>query len=312
MKTAFVTGANGQDGSYLCELLLSQGYKVTGLIRPSGDGRTSRLVNCLGHEDFTLSYGDITNPSLAYQVANGHWDEIYLCAAVTQIMQSYYAPILTFETNALATARMLEAIGSISPKTKIYFASTSDMFGTMQEGTRANEEYPLAAQSPYAVAKIASHLLCRVYRRKGLFISSGIQFNHESCRRGADFLTRKVGLQIRETGKVTLGNLDAMRDWHHAKDMARGMWLSLQADEPNEYVFSSGVSRSINELVQSVCDYFNIPNKDVVSLVECEKRPWDVKYLCGDSSKAKDVLGWVPEISWEALIEDVCKPRGTN
>lgn len=316
-KRAFVTGAGGQDGSYLCEFLLASGEysHVVGLIRPSGDGRKDRLARCIGDPRFELAYGDITDPTFPYHLAINKFDEVYLLGAQTQVMQSYLAPTVAFETNALSTSRILAALEQFSPKTRVYFAATSEMFGTIQEDVAANEDYPLAAQSPYAAAKVASHLLCRVYREKGFFVSSGIAFNHESCRRGGEFVTRKIGLGVREfvvTGvPVKLGNLTSRRDWHHAKDTVRGMWLSLQMDKPDEYVFASGATHSVGGLAKEVCTYFKVEYEDAILQVDTERRPWDVTYLCGDSIKAEQALNWSLSVSWHGLIEDICLPKGS-
>jgi GDPmannose 4,6-dehydratase len=257
-------------------------------------------------------YGDITNTFFPHQVAAQNFDEIYLLAAQTHVMQSYATPTLALETNALAVARLLE---TIRPTTRIYFAATSEMFGTIPMGQRAAEDFPLAAQSPYAAAKVASHLLCRVYREKGYFIVSGISFNHESCRRGPEFVTRKLGLGVndfRTTGiPVSLGNIHSHRDWHHSKDTVHGMWLSLQQDTPREYVFASGTSYSVRELAEKVCEYFGVPYDDAIHVTENQKRPWDVTYLKGDPSFAFDKLKWKPEITWNGLVEDICKPKGS-
>lgn len=309
---AFVTGAGGQDGSYLCELLLDKGYKVVGLVRSSGDSRLQRLGRCLDYPDFRLVRGDIADPAFPYNLATESWDEVYLLAASTHVGQSFQNPTATIENNVSSTIRILDALygKANKAKTRTYFAASSEMFGTMNVGEKANEEAPLAGQSPYAVSKVAGHLLCRVYRKMGHYVSSGIGFNHESCRRGEGFVTRKVGLSIRDTGRVKLGNLTSQRDWHHAKDTVRGMWMSIQPDEPGEYVFASGVPRSINDLVNEVCRYFKYNSEGAVTLVEVEKRPWDVEYLCGDASKAKVALGWEPTITWPQIIEDICQVRG--
>jgi GDPmannose 4,6-dehydratase len=284
------------------------------MIRPSGDGRKDRLANCIPQADFKLIYGDITDPAFPYQLAAGQFDEVYLLAAQTHVMQSYLAPTVALETNALAPARILDALHKVSPTTKVYFAATSEMFGTMPEGVKADESYPLSGQSPYAAAKVAAHLLCRVYREMGLFVVSGIGFNHESVRRGPEFVTRKIGLGVRafkETGKpVVLGNLTAKRDWHHASDTVRGMWLSLQTPTPDEFVFASGEARSVLSLASIVCARFGVDPEEAITTSPVEKRPWDVNYLCGNATKANNQLGWWPKVSWEALVEDICRETG--
>jgi len=307
-KRALVTGAAGQDGSYMCELLLEKGYTVTGLVRPSGDNRLNRLKNCIGHAQFILHSADVLDP---YSLISWLWphafEEIYHFAAQTHVHQGARAA-QTLQVNSVVPAVMLDELG---PKTKLYFPSTSEMFGDMEVGTRADETHPLSARSPYAASKVAAHLLCRVFRKRGKFVVSGIAFNHESARRGENFVTRKTALGVKhflKTGKkVQLGNIAAMRDWHHAKDTVRGIYLAMQHDTPDEYVFASGTVGSVGFLVSEICQHLGTTRKEAVEITQAEFRPWDVEYLCGNPAKAKRVLGWEPEISWPEMIEDICR-----
>jgi len=307
MKTAFVTGAAGQDGSYMCELLLEKDYEVTALVRPSGDNRLRRLKNCLSHKNFQLLYGDITDSRVWYNIA-AFCDEVYHFAAMTHVHQSTSISSLVIETNTVPVAEMLD---SACKDKKFYFPATSEMFGDMEVGTRADESHPLSARSPYAASKVAAHLLCRVYRQRGLFVVSGMAFNHTGARRGENFVERKTALGVKhflKTGKkVQLGNIAAMRDWHHAKDTVRGIYLAMQHDTPDEYVFASGTVGSVGFLVSEICQHLGTTRKEAVEITQAEFRPWDVEYLCGNPAKAKRVLGWEPEISWPEMIEDICR-----
>ena len=314
MSKAFVTGASGQDGSYICELLLSEGWEVDALVRPSGDHRLQRLANCIGTPGFELVRGDVLDPSLPWKVAAERYAAVYHLAGVTQVMQSFQAPGLTMETNTTATTNFLNALFEKSPDTRFYFAATSEMFGGMNPPDAANEDFALGGHSPYAASKIAAFTTAKVYRQRGMFVVNGIGFNHESCRRGENFVTRKVGLGIRrflETGqRVILGNPSSKRDWHHAKDTMRGAYYAMTHKEPGDYVWSSGKARSIGELVDAVCYHFGVSALNATDFQLQELRPWDVDYLKGDSSKALRVLGWAPKISWDDLIEDICREEG--
>ena len=225
MKRALVTGAGGQDGSYMCDLLLREGYLVTGMVRPSGDYRTKRLQSALGNNAFKLAQANILDPAIPFHIAEGKYDEVYHFAAQSHVQHAFNTAPHTIEINAVVPARLLDALWFKSPQTKFFFAATSEMFGGMKPGERANELSPLMARSPYAAAKVAAHLLCRIYRERGMFCVSAISFNHESRRRGENFVTRKLGLGVKrfkDTGvKVGLGNLQARRDWHHAEDTVR-------------------------------------------------------------------------------------------
>jgi GDPmannose 4,6-dehydratase len=215
------------------------------------------------------------------------------------------------DINATATIRLVEALRSHSPDTRFYFAATSEMFGGMTSPDKADENWPLASRSPYASAKIAAFTTCRVARQRGMFIVSGIGFNHESARRGLNFVTRKIGVGVRNFKKngqqVLLGNLDARRDWHHASDTVAGAHLALQHNVPDDYVFASGQARSVRQFAHAVCAYLNVDFDDAIGHTEVEMRPWDVDYLCGDPSKAERELGWSRCTSFDALVKDVCR-----
>lgn len=311
MPKALITGCTGQDGSYLSEILLARGYDVWGLVRPSGDDRLRRLRGVIDDSHFNIIYGDLSEPTLPYEIATGGFHEIYHLAAQTQVAHSFSAPAYTMEINATATLRLLEALKTLSPDTRFYFAATSEMFADMSPGERADEKHPLGARSAYGAAKVAAYLTCKVYRQVGgMFVVNGISFNHESRRRGENFVTRKVGLGVREykrTGKpVKLGNLSACRDWHHAADTMHGAHLAMRYPEPDDYVFASGSSRSVADMTKAVCAIFDVEFGDAIVHEPTELRPWDVDYLCGNPTRAEYVLGWERAYDFGAMLEDVC------
>lgn len=313
-KRAFITGVNGQDGSYLAEILLKNDYEVTGLVRPSGDDRLWRLRNVLDNPKFSLKYGDILDHRLGMQVAMGGFDEVYHLAAMPFVGQSFSAPVLAFKTNAVATVSLLDALYVHAPTTKFYFAATSEMFASMTPPAKNDEQGMLDARSPYGAAKIAAYLTCRTYRERGMFVVNGIAFNHESVRRGTNYVTRKVGIGVRQfkkTGKpVKLGNIESQRDWHHAYDTMVGAFAAMRAPQSDDYVFASGQTRSVAQLAQAVCGHFGMIYEEAIQTTPAERRPWDVEYLCGDSSKARKQLDWVPQYTWAKLVEEVCRPEG--
>jgi len=309
MKRAFISGIAGQDGSYLAELLVAKGYDVSGLVRMSGDNRLQRLDSV--RQRVTLIWGDLHNTDTIEMIAKGGYDEIYHLAAVSQVQQSFWNPTACFDTNLIATTRLLERLMHHKAHARFYFAATSEMFGSMDYGATADEAHPHQGQSPYAISKIAAYHAVRMYRQQGMFAVNGIAFNHESRRRGENFVTRKLGKGLRRFKKdatpVKLGNPSAVRDWHHAKDTVRGMWLSLQHAVPEDFVFASGTPRTVKGLATECCRVFDVNPQHAVHYNDrYEIRPWDVEYLCGKPRKAKSVLGWVPEISFEEMVEDVC------
>jgi GDPmannose 4,6-dehydratase len=231
-------------------------------------------------------------------------------------MQSFYDPTYTLRVNAESPIAFFEAIQRWSPKTRVYFAGTSEMFGGQPPGTARSSLQDFEPHSPYGVAKCAAFLAARLYRQLGLFVVGGVGFNHESCRRGANFVTRKIGLGLQEykrTGKpVLLGTASSCRDWHHAKDTAQGMWLSLQQKEPGEYIFASGVARSVAEFAMDLAGVLNIGHPERALVFDefgefGKKRPWEVPYLCGDPSETERLLGWKRAMSYEDLLLDVSK-----
>lgn len=324
MKKAFITGITGQDGSYLAELLLSKDYKVYGLVRRTSTNNKQRIEHLLSK--ITLVEGDLLDCSSLYtHLADIQPDEIYNLAAQSHVGTSFTVPQFTFSSIADGTLNLLEAFRSTCPGSKFYQASSSEMFGetmgtikrligedgTYREVWAQDEKTRMLPQSPYGVAKLAAHHLCRVYRQMGLFICSGLLFNHESPRRGLNFVTRKITnyiglLENQKTNiKLKLGNLNANRDWGHAKDYVRAMWMMLQHNKADDYVVSTGETHSVKEL----CDIaFSIVNKNYENCVEIDKdlyRPAEVHYLLGDSSKIRNTLGWTPEYSFKSLIEDM-------
>jgi len=316
MKRALVTGCCGQDGSYLSEMLVDMGYSVVGVTRPTGECRLQNLSSILDSEDrarkllFRLHYGDVTDPHLIVRLAQEQFDEVYLLAGQTNVPQSYLDPTYTMRVNAESPIAFFDAFKRYSPHTRIYFAGSSEMFGGMVPGTRATVNHPFEAHSPYAVAKSAAFLAARMYRRLGQFVVGSIAFNHDSRRRGAHFITRKLWLGLRafkRTGHpVGVGHVAASRDWHHAKDTMRGAWMSLQHPEPNDYIFASGRTRSVERLIADMCDLLGVDPQRAVRVGGPEEtRPWEVAYMCGDPTETENALGWAPTISYEDLLLDV-------
>lgn len=309
-KTAVITGVAGQDGSYLAELLLSKGYEVYGLLRSSGRDVYHNLANVLDEPNFHLTHGDILHRETLQDIAASHVDEIYHLAALSHVGQSFDNPLLSFESNALATIRLLEYIRSESPLTKLYLASTSEMLSRdTLDSFLGDEDSALNAHSPYAVGKVTGHLMGKVYREAfDMFIVSGIAYNHESRRRGPKFVTKKIADGLRSGKQVCLGKVDTYRDWHHAQDTVYGMWLAMQHNVPDSYVFASGKARSVKEFALEACKVFGVEYEDAIysdpSIFEV--RPWDVDYLCGNPLKAQSILGWDRKWSFEEMVGDVC------
>ncbi len=330
MKTALITGITGQDGSYLAELLLEKGYEVHGIIRRSSLINTDRIDHI--YDQIKLHYGDLTDSTnLVRVIQQVQPDEIYNLGAQSHVKVSFEMPEYTGQTDGLGTLRILEAVRllGMENKTRIYQASTSEMFGKVQEIPQ-KETTPFYPRSPYGVAKVYGYWIIKNYRESyGLHASSGILFNHESPRRGETFVTRKItrGLSRISTGKqniLYLGNLNAKRDWGHAKDFVEAMWLMLQQDEPDDYVIATGKQYSVREFVESAAPYFGMDiewqftdqgtevgidkNSGLVRVMVDPKyfRPAEVETLLGDATKAKEKLGWEPKISFEQLVKDMC------
>ena len=318
MKTALVTGITGQDGSYLAEFLLEKNYKVVGLHRRSSTNNFERIKHLVGQDNFLLEEFDLTDPSGINRIVDQYKPtEFYNLGAQSHVGTSFKQPTTTFEINAVGVVNILESIRNISPKTKFYQASTSEMFGrNYSEGPDGskyqNENTLMLPQSPYGVSKLASYHMMEIYRSSyGLFGCSGILFNHESPRRGENFLTRKVTKYIGQLvkgltkEKLKLGNLDAQRDWGHAKDYVRAMYLMLQQDSPEDFVIATGKTRSVHEFVETAFKLIKANYQDHVEIDSDLFRPAEVQFLKGDASKAETKLNWKPEISFEDLIMDM-------
>lgn len=306
MKSALITGVTGQDGSYLAELLLEKGYKVFGLRRRTS---TPNYENVEAIKDqIEWIEGDLTDlASLIEAVKISNPDEIYNLAAQSFVATSWPQPIATAQMTALGVTNMLEAVRIIKPDARFYQASSSEMFGKVVE-TPQKETTPFYPRSPYGVAKVYGHWITVNYRESfNMFACSGILFNHESPRRGIEFVTRKVanaaakiksGLQ----NELKMGNLDAKRDWGFAGDYVKAMWLMLQKDTPDDYVISTGEMHSVEELLEIAFSYVGLNWKDYVLVDETFVRPAEVDLLLGDSTKAKDELNWSQEVSFEEMV----------
>ena len=334
MKTALITGITGQDGSYLAELLLEKNYKVHGLIRrnSTSDG-TDRINHLLKLPSITLHYGDMTDfACLAQLIKDIQPDEIYNLAAQSHVKVSFSNALYTADANGLGTLRILEAIKllGLEKTTRFYQAATSEMFGEVQSIPQ-REDTPFYPRSPYGVAKLYAHWITKNYREAyGMFACSGILFNHESPRRGETFVTRKITKTLAEirNGKrilpLELGNLDAKRDWGHAKDYVEAMWLMLQQEEPEDFVIATGQQHTVREFVDAAFDYMGYSIEWVgEGLKEVAKdygtgevlvkinpefyRPAEVDSLVGDCTKAKETLGWKHNYSFTQLVEEMCK-----
>ncbi len=310
MKKAFITGITGQDGSYLAEFLLDKGYKVYGLTRRTSTQNFERIKQIVHHPNLQLVSGDLIDQhSLTYAIKQIRPDEVYNLAAQSFVQASWEQPVLTGEFTALGVTRMLEAIRLGYPKAKFYQASSSEMFGKVREVPQ-KETTPFYPRSPYGVAKVYGHWITVNYRESfNLFAVSGILFNHESPRRGLEFVTRKIANAIAriKLGKqkyVELGNLDAKRDWGYAKDYVQAMWLMLQQDEPDDYVVATGETHSVREFLQLACQAAGISDwQSVYKHNPKFDRPAEVDLLVGDPTKAKKKLGWKPSVDFEGLVK---------
>ena len=315
MKTAFISGITGQDGSYLAELLLEKGYFVVGLKRRTSLICTDRIDSIYCHKNFKMEYWDLNDSSSTYRLLLKYKpDEFYNLAAQSHVKVSFEVPEDTVSTIANGTLRILEAIRNILPTCKFYQASSSEMFGDNPDMPENgyNEDSKLMPASPYACAKVFAHNLVRNYRVSyGIHASSGILFNHESPRRGETFVTRKITLAAAKIklgiqDKIQLGNLDAKRDWGHAKDYVRAMHLMLQKDTPDDYVIATGETYSVEDFLNKVWDIARLgsPSSHLV-INEKYFRPHEVPLLLGDSSKARKNLGWNPKYDLDSLARDM-------
>ena len=332
MKKAFITGVTGQDGSYLSELLLEKGYEVHGLVRRSSFFNRGRIEDIRqktkASGQFQLHYGDMTDStSLNKLIATLQPDEVYNLAAQSHVAVSFATPDYTAQVDGMGTLRLLDAINSLGlkNKTRFYQASTSELYGKVME-TPQKETTPFYPRSPYGVAKLYAHWITINYRESyDLFACSGILFNHESPRRGENFVTRKITMTLAQilqgkTETLSLGNLDAKRDWGYAKDYVEGMWLMLQQDKPEDYVLATGEQQTVREFVNLAFGFCGIEldwqgsgvkekgidkatGKTLVEVNPKYFRPAEVETLLGDCTKAKTQLGWAPKTSFKELVE---------
>lgn len=306
MKTALITGITGQDGSFLAELLLQKGYRVHGLVRRLSTPNYERIAHIL--DDLVLLQGDLLDQSsLTRAIDLAEPDEIYNLAAMSHVGTSFEQPAATGEYNGIGVVRLLEAIRLSGAPIRFYQASTSELYGTAP--APQNETTPFHPRSPYATAKLYAHHSVVNYRESyGLHASCGILFNHESERRGLDFVTKKIARGLARIAfglqeKITLGNLDACRDWGFAGEYVEAMWLMLQQPEPDDYVIATGRAHSVKDFIHTASPYANI--NDWTGFIETDerfKRPADVPMLVGDASKAARVLGWQARVSFEQLV----------
>ena len=306
MKKALITGVTGQDGSYLAELLLEKGYEVHGMVRRSSTETFQRLQGC--RDDVVLHTGDLLDQrSLTDVMRECEPEEIYNLAAMSFVAASWNQPVLTAEFSGVGATRMLEAMREVVPGARFYQASSSEMFGQVLEVPQT-ETTPFYPRSPYGVAKVYGHFITVNYRESyDLHACSGILFNHESPRRGLEFVTRKVthgaaAIKLGLQDKLALGNLDAERDWGYAKDYVEAMWLMLQQDEPDDYVIATGETHSVRELVEVAFEHAGVEVDGHVEIDPRYLRPAEVEHLIGDASKARDKLGWAPRTSFDELV----------
>ncbi len=313
MPTALITGVTGQDGAYLAQLLLGKGYRVLGLLRRSASsdviGERLRWLGILDRVE--LLDGDLIDLGSLIRILGKHApDEVYNLAAQSFVASSWQQPLLTGEVTGLGAVHMLEAVRTAAPKTRFYQASSSEMYGKIQE-PRQSERTPFYPRSPYAAAKLYAHWMTVNYRESyGLHASSGILFNHESPLRGIEFVTRKVTdgvarIKLGLARELKLGNLEARRDWGHARDYVRAMWLMLQREAPDDYVVATGRSTSVGEFCRLAFAHVGLDHREFVRVDPALFRPAEVDVLEGDASKARDVLGWEAEIALETLAAEM-------
>lgn len=337
MKTAIITGIRGQDGSYLSELLLDKGYKVVGLERRSSSPDYSNIEHLFDNNNFIIEQGDVTDfGSVARVLKQYKPQEFYNLAAQSFVAASWDQAVATCDINFTGPCNCMEAIRLVSPETKFFQASTSEVYGDVIT-SKQNESTPARPRSPYAAAKYGAESLVKVYRESyNMFACYARSFNHESPRRGKQFVTRKITSAIGDMVKevtnhywaeelmnygtilpealvvdqiinpIRLGNIDAKRDWSHAKDIVRGMWLMLQQDTPDDYVFASGTTRSIRDFLSCAFECVGIHDWSSFVFIDPKLfRPAEVNLLCGDATKAREKLGWEPEISFESLVQEM-------
>jgi GDPmannose 4,6-dehydratase len=315
MKVALITGINGQDGSYLAEFLINKGYEVFGTVKRNSvaENQTARLDTIYDKIGKNLIYADLTDlSSLLNALRISNPDEIYNLAAQSHVRISFDQPIYTANATGLGTLNLLEAVRSFNPSIKIYQASSSEMFGnSIDSDGFQRESTPMNPVSPYGCAKVFSYNICRNYRNSyGMYISNGILFNHESPRRGTNFVTNKVckeavKIKLGLSKKLALGNLEATRDWGHAKDYVEAMWLILQQESPDDFVCSTGVSHSVRDLVEYVFGKLDLDWPAYVIQDEKFLRPEELNDLKGDCSKLKKKTGWTPKYTFQTMLDEM-------
>tara|TARA_Y100000748_G_scaffold302475_1_gene304785 strand:- start:2636 stop:3667 length:1032 start_codon:yes stop_codon:yes gene_type:complete len=313
MKKALITGITGQDGSYLAELLLEKGYEVHGTIRRSSTINTSRIDNIISKYEsngqLCLYYSDLLDSSsISNLISNISPDEIYNLAAQSHVAVSFSNPTFTTQVGTLGSVTLLESVRHLEPGVKFYQASSSEMYGGDYEGF-LNENSPFDPKSPYAASKVFAHNLTKMYRDTyGLFCVNGILFNHESPRRGETFVTRKITKAVGRISmgiqsKLTLGNLDASRDWGYSGDYVEAMYLMMQHEKPDDWVVATGETYTVRQFAQKAFEYVDLDWEKFVETSEKYFRPNEVGYLLGDPSKAKKLLNWKPKVSFDGLVE---------
>ena len=332
MKKALITGITGQDGSYLAEFLLDKGYEVHGIIRRSSSINTKRINHLYDNSKLKLHYGDLTDfSSLIKTIKDIKPHEIYNLGAQSHVKVSFEVPEYTGQVDALGTLRVLEAVQilGLEKTTRIYQASTSELFGLVQEIPQ-RETTPFYPRSPYGVAKMYGYWITKNYRESyGVYACTGILFNHESPRRGETFVTRKITIGLKAIAEgsqecLYLGNLNAKRDWGHARDFIEAMWLMLQQDQPDDFVIATGEQYSVREFINDAAPYFGIniqwqgeglnevgidsnTGRTVIKIDSRYFRPAEVETLLGDATKARKVLGWSPKYTFKDLVKDMCE-----
>lgn len=307
MPTALITGITGQDGSYLAEFLLEQGYKVVGMVRRTSTLNFHRIAHI--QDKVELVSGDMLDQiSLVHILEEHRPDEVYNLAAQSFVQTSWVQPVFTGEVTALGVTRLLDAIRLVDPQIRFYQASSSEMFGKVQEVPQ-KETTPFYPRSPYGVAKVYGHWITVNYRESyGMHCTSGILFNHESPRRGLEFVTRKITyhaamIKLNMANELRLGNLDARRDWGFAPDYVRAMWLMLQNENPEDYVIATGETYSVEDFLDAAFSYVDLDWRDYVVQDPRFMRPAEVDLLVGDASKAGEKLGWEPSVTFEELVQ---------
>lgn len=314
---AFITGITGQDGTYLAELLLDKGYEVHGTVRRSSSINTNRIDHLISKyskgNQLNLHYSDLLDSSSITNLINNiNPEEVYNLAAQSHVSVSFSNPIFTTQVGTLGSISILEAIRNLDKDVKFYQASSSEMFGGANKEL-LNEHSVFDAKSPYGASKVFAHEITKIYRESyNLFGVNGILFNHESPLRGETFVTRKISKAVGRISvgiqeRLTLGNLDASRDWGYAKDYVEGMWKMMQHDYPEDWVLATGITKTVREFAEEAFDFVGLNWEDYVEVSEKYFRPNEVDYLLGDSSKAREILGWKPKVDFRGLVEIMVK-----